>query len=145
MENVHPFLKVDKRKLVKVAKELLANGGRWGGEVSIALVDDEHIKRLNQEYLGRDYPTDVLCFPLDHMDDEDTGGKVLGDIYVSLDRAWEQSREYRVPFEEEVARLVFHGLLHLLRYDDQDEESRATMTEKQEIYVGRFKRLISRM
>ena len=70
--------------------------------------------------MNRDYPTDVLAFPIDDRDSPNEGvDTVLGDVYISLDRAKEQSAEYHVSFEEEVARLMLHGLFHLLGYDHE--------------------------
>lgn len=138
LENMHDSLQVNEQKLSKVAKELLLDEGYLEGELSIVFVDDSYIQQLNEEYLGRDYPTDVLSFPLMDSEGEGFGGGVLGDVYVSLDRAWEQSHEYGVSFEEEVTRLAFHGLLHLLGYDDQSEEDKIIMGEKQESYVQRL-------
>lgn len=79
-------------------------------EVSILLTDDLGIKELNRKFRRINRPTDVLSFP---MEDE----KILGDIAVSVDRVFAQAREFKVSMEEELSRLLVHGLLHLAEYD----------------------------
>ncbi len=79
-------------------------------EVSILLTDDEGIRELNSRFRNINRPTDVLSFP---MEDE----CLLGDIVVSMETAGRQAREFKVSLEEEIGRLVVHGVLHLLGYD----------------------------
>lgn len=79
-------------------------------ELSVLLVGNPRIRELNRAYRGIDRPTDVLSFP---MDDE----LLLGDIVISVDKAAEQAERFGVTLEEEFARLMVHGLLHLIGYD----------------------------
>ncbi|MEE9543417.1 MAG: rRNA maturation RNase YbeY, partial [Thermodesulfobacteriota bacterium] len=79
-------------------------------EVSILLTDDEGIRELNEMYRDMDRPTDVLSFPLNDS-------YMLGDIVISLERVSVQAKDYSVSFDEELTRLLMHGLLHLLGYD----------------------------
>lgn len=79
-------------------------------ELSVLLTGNPRIRELNRAYRGIDRPTDVLSFP---MDDE----HMLGDIVISVDKAVEQAERFGVTLEEEMARLMVHGLLHLLGYD----------------------------
>ncbi len=91
-------------------------------EISVILVDDEYLRRLHREYLNDDRYTDVMTFNLSD------GGEVEGEIYISVDRAQVQAKQYQVSVSEEVARLVIHGLLHLKGYDD------ATLAERQQMH-----------
>lgn len=84
--------------------------GLKGREVSLLFTDNGRIRGLNKEFRGKDKPTDVLSFP---MEDD----IVLGDIAISVDKTKEQAEEFGVTFDEELARLIVHGLLHLLGYD----------------------------
>jgi probable rRNA maturation factor len=77
-------------------------------ELSLVLVSNPEIRRLNRRFLGRNRFTDVMAFPV--------SSDFLGEIYVSRDQARLQAREYDVPAKEELHRLVLHGLLHLLGY-----------------------------
>ena len=103
----------------------------YQGDITVVLVSDEYITRLNKKFLNRDRPTDVLAFPLNEDD-------LWGEVYISLDRAQEQSRYYQVNFRQELARLVIHGILHLLGYDDQNEKARVSMQSKEEFYLEKM-------
>jgi len=77
--------------------------------VNVVLCDDDLITELNERFRGRGTATDVLAFPFEEED-------FLGEVYVSLDRVQRQAEEYGVSLEDELRRLVVHGLLHLLGY-----------------------------
>lgn len=81
-------------------------------ELSLLMTDNENIKSLNSDYRGKDYPTDVLSFP---MEEEN----MLGDIAISVDKAHEQAGEVGIALEREMAFLYIHGLLHLLGFDHE--------------------------
>lgn len=100
-------------------------------ELRIVFTDDEQIRTLNRNYLKHDYPTDVLSFPI-----EEEGNFIEGEIYIGLDRAAEQAKEYGVAFPTEILRLIIHGLLHLVGYDDQTAHQRKIMTQKENEYLG---------
>lgn len=92
-----------------------------GGEISLALLDDDAIQRLNREHLDHDYPTDVLSFAL-----WEEGEPVMGDVYVGYDQAVRQAATEGVPVIDELLRLAIHGTLHVLGYDHPAEaEARA--------------------
>ncbi|NMB97414.1 MAG: rRNA maturation RNase YbeY [Clostridiaceae bacterium] len=111
-------------------------------EISVTLLDNEGIRKVNKEYRNIDSPTDVLSFPFVEMHegtiisnvgdyDHDEGCILLGDILISLEMAKNQADLYKHSFERELAFLVTHGLYHLLGYDHQDEESEKLMIGKQ--------------
>ena len=103
------------------------------GTLVTVLVDNERIQELNARFLGRNWPTDVIAFPM-----EADGDDVWGEIYVCEDQAKEQASEYGVSYEEELIRLVIHGILHLLGYDDGDEQSRSKMVDREDYYLMRL-------
>jgi rRNA maturation RNase YbeY len=85
---------------------------------------------LNRRFLSHDYVTDVLSFDLE-------GGKMLeGEVYVNLDRARQQAQEYGVAFGNEVARLVIHGTLHLVGYDDRRPKDVRAMRSQEEKHLA---------
>lgn len=88
-----------------------------GAEVSLTFVTDEEIARLNEKWLDRDGPTDVIAFSLG---DE----PLVGDIYVSRDAARRQAEEFDLPLDEEMLRLAIHGVLHVAGYDHPDGDDR---------------------
>jgi probable rRNA maturation factor len=87
-------------------------------EMSVTLVDDAEIKRLNREYLGRDGVTDVIAFSLGSPEQQ------LGDVYVGADQARRQAEALGVPLREELARLAIHGVLHVLGHDHPEGDDR---------------------
>ncbi len=101
---------------------------------SIIIVDNSYINKLNKEYRGIDRVTDVISFALE--DDKNMvipdGTRLLGDIYISLDKAREQAKEYGHSLERELCFLAVHGIYHLLGYDHEKEEEAEVMFKKQE-------------
>jgi rRNA maturation RNase YbeY len=80
--------------------------------ISVYITDDKEMKKLNKEYLGRDYSTDVLSFEI--KEDQPDGTFYLGDIVVNKDQSKRQAKDYENDLEEEISELVGHGVLHLL-------------------------------
>ena len=100
---------------------------------NIIIIDNEEIHKINREYRGIDRPTDVISFALE---DDDTfiemDQRILGDIYISIDRAREQAEEYGHALLRELCFLTIHGILHLLGYDHMEPEDEKVMFELQE-------------
>ena len=119
------------------------------GEVDIVFTNDESISRLNESFLSHDGPTDVIAFSFLEDDEEfivaseesseesDSGTFPAGEVYVSLDRAVEQARQYSVTITEEVSRLMLHGVLHLAGWDDATDEDRTRMAEREDTGLER--------
>ena len=90
-------------------------------DIAYIFCSDNRLLKLNQTYLKHDYYTDILTF-------DRTEGKILsGDIYISLDRVQENANKYEVSFEEELRRVMAHGILHMLGIDDKTERGRQKM------------------
>lgn len=101
---------------------------------NLIIVDNEYIHELNKNYRGIDRETDVITFALE---DEDTiiigdNERILGDIYISIDRARSQAIDYGHSFLRELSFLAVHGFYHLLGYDHQTKEEEEVMFKKQE-------------
>ncbi len=129
LNNQHPRTRLPKKPLIDLALRVLEGEDRIG-ELSITLVDDETIARLNSLYHHGEGPTDVLSFPL-----REEEGDLWGDIYISLDTARRQACEYGGSLTREVRLLVVHGILHLCDYDDQEESSRRAMRKREAYYL----------
>lgn len=99
---------------------------------NVIIVDNEYIHKLNKEYRNIDRPTDVITFALEDNLDIKTNPRLLGDIYISIERAKEQAIEYGHSLEREVCFLAVHGFYHLLGYDHQTTEEEKVMFTKQE-------------
>ena len=105
--------------------------------VSVSIVDNRYIHKINKKYRGIDRPTDVISFAFLDGDDYQKilfskGPVALGDIYISLDKAKEQASEYGHSLHRELSFLFVHGLLHLLGYDHMKEEDEKVMFQLQE-------------
>lgn len=124
---------IDEKLLYKVANYALEYEKVSNAVLNIIIVDNEYIHKINKEYRGVDRETDVISFALE---DDDTFVKlpirVLGDIYISIDRVKSQALEYGHSETREISFLTVHGILHLLGYDHMKEEDEKIMFHKQE-------------
>lgn len=108
-------------------------------EFNIIIVDNDYIHTLNREHRGIDRPTDVITFALeDYEDIQYEDYRLLGDIYISIDKARSQAEEYGHSFLRELAFLSIHGFLHLLGYDHMNEEDEKEMFGRQELILDEF-------
>jgi len=131
IENVHPQMKLKLDKLRETAQKALPQTNMENLRLNLILADDAYITNLNHKFRGRDWPTDVLSFPFpgERLPTEE---RIWGEVYISLDRAATQARDYGVRLEDEVRRLIIHGILHLLGYDHQTKEEEKVMREKED-------------
>ncbi len=107
---------------------------------NVILVDNKYIHQLNKEYRGIDKETDVISFALeDNIDEIKLDFRVLGDIYISVDKARKQAKEFGHSFLRELSFLTIHGLLHLLGYDHMTKEEEEIMFKKQDELLNEFK------
>lgn len=118
--NFYNKTKEDVKELRKIVKEIFKNIEE-NYEFNIIFVSNERIKELNKMYRNIDKETDVLSFP-----DEDKN--YIGDIFISLEKAKEQAKEYNHSLGREVGFLTVHGYLHLLGYDHQNEDEEKEMS-----------------
>lgn len=128
---------------LKIIKDLLEFALKYEKEdnviFNVIIVDNEFIHKLNRDYRNVDRPTDVISFALeDNGKFETKFGRVLGDIYISIDKAREQALEYGHSLKRELAFLSIHGLLHLLGYDHMKEDEEKIMFERQEAILNEF-------
>lgn len=105
-------------------------------EFNVIIVDNDYIHKLNKEYRHIDRPTDVITFALEDNEEVIEDYRILGDIYISLDKAKEQAIEYGHSFKREICFLAVHGFLHLLGYDHMKREDEEVMFSKQEVILN---------
>ena len=106
-------------------------------EFNIILVDNDYIHTLNKEYRNIDRETDVITFALeDHQDVVYDNYRLLGDIYISVEKAESQAIEYCHSFKREICFLAVHGFLHLLGYDHMKEDEEKIMFARQELILN---------
>lgn len=121
----------DHESLRRAAMHVATAEGRLVGEISVTLLSDTGIQRINRTYLDRDRPTDVIAFSLgdDHA--------LLGDVYVGAEQALRQAEEFGIEPSEELIRLTVHGVLHVLGHDHPEgpERIESAMLRRQEVLV----------
>lgn len=117
--------KIKKRDTSAWIKAVAASYGRKVGEIGYLFVDDEKILEVNREYLGHDYYTDVITFD---YDEDDT---VSGDIVISLDTVRSNAQLFGKTYEEELYRVIIHGILHLCGINDKGPGEREIMEENE--------------
>ena len=100
------------------------------GDISIIFCSDNYILDVNQKYLQHDYFTDIITF------DYCEGDKLSGDLFISVDSVRENAVEYGTEFSEELYRVIVHGVLHLIGYDDHNDEDIAMMRKKENYYLS---------
>ena len=100
------------------------------GDISIIFCSDNYILDVNQQYLQHDYFTDIITF--DYCD----GDRLSGDLFISVDSVRENAVEYGTEFEDELNRVIVHGILHLIGYDDHSEDDIAEMRSKENYYLS---------
>ncbi|MDY7229960.1 rRNA maturation RNase YbeY [Hyalangium rubrum] len=142
------------KSLESLGRAYLERLGLSGCELSLSLVGDRAIRRLNRTWRKKDKATDVLSFPAGDLPKGTPGPRQLGDVVISLDTAKRQAKEYGRTLEAEVARYLAHGLLHLLGHDHerpQDARKMAALEEKllggsgmvsDAVRAGRARRLV---
>jgi len=127
--------KVDVARLRRRAGAILKAAGEARSELSIALVDDPQIRDLNGRYRGKPRPTDVLSFSLVEGEHADRRGRLLGDVVISVETAARQARASRRGLDDTIAKLLVHGVLHLLGHDHEaDAEARRMRREERRIW-----------
>ena len=108
----------------------VTNERKTTGDVNIILCDDASLLKLNKEYLKHDTLTDILTFPL--MEEKNV---IQGDIYISIERVRDNAKQYGQSVFVELLRVIIHGVLHLIGYNDESDEERFLMKKKEDYYL----------
>ncbi len=122
----------DKKELKKIAKMILSDAKIQSVMLNIVFVDDEFIIKMNKEYLKVDSATDVISFVLENDQEK---GALEGEVYADLEQIQRQARQYKTGWINELFRVVIHGILHVVGYDDQSPPEQMAMTEKENHYL----------
>ena len=126
--------KLPGRKIKRIALTILELVGEKNAELSLALIGNLEIKKLNARYRKKDYATDVLSFPVEGIVLKET--RLLGDVVVSVEKAVEQARAHGHSSEQELVKLLIHGIVHLIGYDHERSarDARAMRRVEKRIY-----------
>ncbi len=102
------------------------------GEINYIFCNDEYLLQINQQYLNHDTLTDVISF------DYSLGNELSGDIFISIERVEDNAKDYKVPFAEELNRVMLHGILHYCGFKDKTEADEQFMRNKEEEKLKMF-------
>ncbi|MCK5823168.1 MAG: rRNA maturation RNase YbeY [Bacteroidales bacterium] len=111
-------------------KKVIINENYDAGNINIVFCSDEYLIEINKKYLSHDYYTDIVTF--NYCEEK----IISGDIYISADRIRENASLFSTSFQNELNRVMVHGVLHLLRYNDKSDEEKKEMTAKENQYLN---------
>ena len=121
-----------KRLLKAWIKEFVSNHGKKVGELAFIFCSDEKILEVNQNFLQHDYYTDIITF------DYCEGEIVSGDIFISVERVKENATSHNVEYNTELIRVLAHGVLHLIGFQDKSPKKKKEMTENEDLCISLF-------
>ena len=101
------------------------------GDIDYIFCSDDYLHKLNLDFLNHDTLTDIISF------DYSVGKELHGEIYISIDRVRENASEFKVSFEDELARVIIHGVLHYCGYKDKSVDDEKLMRSKENYYLGK--------
>ena len=135
IRNQQKQIRINQKRIREVAKEILKDLGYQKGEISILLVDDHQIKKLNEKYLHRSRPTDVISFSQIEGEFSHINTHLLGDVVISVETAKCQAKKNNITLQDELNFLLVHGILHLLGYDHEGSviREREMQTKEREL------------
>lgn len=123
---------LDERKVSRWIKSVAADYGFAVGNINYIFCSDERELEVNRQFLGHDYYTDIITF------DYSTPSVLNGDIFISLDTVRSNAEQLNIPFINELHRILIHGVLHLTGQDDKTPETKAQMTEKENLALAKL-------
>ena len=126
----HPTPPIIENNLKSLCREVLISEGFERYSLSIIFVDDEKLKKMKKKYFNQDLYTDVIAFNL-----SDDKSKLDGEIYVSFDAIKINSELYKTNINNELQRIVVHGILHLMGYEDNTKDKKEEMTKTEDFFI----------
>ena len=128
------LLDIDEKESINILKSILEKELISKAKINLIFAKDELLNNLKIEYFQKDHLTDVIAFRINDYTDTE----VEGEIYISLERAIDNAKEYDEEVSRELARLIIHGTLHLLNYKDNTDDEKFIMTELENKYLKDF-------
>jgi len=122
----------EKERVKRWIEETINYEGKIGETINIIFTSNNNIKSLNKKYLNRNYTTDIIAFNYNR------DFFISGDLFLNPDTIMKNSEEYNTRFNEEILRVIIHGILHLVGYNDKSKEEKTVMREKENFYLDRF-------
>ena len=131
IENSQSKIKIDKRMIRSTVLKILKTLDCADKEISLSFVDDEKIKQLNKQYLGKDKATNVLSFSLLEGEYGNINPQILGDVIISVETAQRDALYGKLTVDQEIDFLIIHGILHLLGYNHENTTEKETKKMRQ--------------
>ncbi len=128
-EEIKP-LKLRKSAVKRYINQLIINELKKSGNINIIFCSDEYLLKMNKQYLEHDYYTDVITF--NYVENN----IISGDLFISYERIKENAENYNTEIKRELIRVVFHGILHLVGYNDKTDAEKKIMREKEDFYLN---------
>lgn len=128
-ENLAESVKTDYTKWLE---EIILSEEKKLGDINYIFCDDDYLLKINQDYLQHDYYTDIITF------DSVKGKTISGEIFVSLQRISDNASTLSKNYEEELRRVLAHGILHLCGYKDKSEQQEQEMRSKEDFYIAKY-------
>lgn len=122
--------KFKKRDITRWIKQTIQSEGKVTGDITFIFCSDAYLLEVNKQYLNHDYFTDIITF--DYVE----GSLISGDIFISCDRVRENAAEFKTGFDNELRRILIHGVLHLLGFKDKSKNDKSVMTVKEDFYLN---------
>lgn len=116
----------------KWISDVIKSEGKKEGEINYIFCDDEYLLQINQEHLQHDYYTDIISF------DYTIGNEISGDLFISIDRVKDNAVEFNADFEDELKRVLVHGVLHCCGFKDKSEADELLMRSKEDEKLAMF-------
>jgi len=129
VSNNHPSLRFSRRETFRTVRSVLEEELVPSLSVSVVFVGSRFIRQINRRFLNHNYITDVIAFPFRD------GQGIDAEVYVNLDRARSQAREYGISYADEARRLLIHGILHVLGYTDDTTRGRSRMRRREDFLL----------
>jgi len=139
IENNQNKIKIDKRIIRSTVLRIMRILNCADKEISLSFVDDEKIKKLNKEYLGKDKPTNVISFSLREGEYSDINPQIMGDIIISVETAQRDALWGNLTVSQEIDFLIIHGILHLLGYNHENttrEETNKMRKKEKDLFTA---------
>ncbi len=108
--------------------------------VTYVFCSDEYLLNMNRQFLDHDYYTDIITFPLNETEKD-----IEAEIYISVDRVKDNAAKFKTEYLEELHRVIFHGVLHLMGYKDKSKADKETMRSKENEWLRRFKSTLNKV
>lgn len=129
-EDIQPF-NIQNIHIQKIIKELIISELKIIGNLSVIFCSDKYLLDMNKQYLNHNYYTDIITF--DYAEEN----IISGDLFISFERIVDNAKVFNSELIKEVYRVIFHGILHLVGYNDKTEKEQNVMTEKENFYLSK--------